>query len=87
MDALLGGIEVLRNDLALLIEMSQGPYPDIAERLECMDDDLVEILDSFEPGEEELWFTEDEDLALFQELQDTGMLSPADIDYFGEEED
>jgi hypothetical protein len=87
MDALLGGIEVLRHDLGNLIEMAEVTAPGLAEALEDVDGMLEEIQLDLEPaGDEELHFIDDGDLELFSELRADGMLTPADIDYFAEEE-
>lgn len=79
-DALLGGIETVRNHVNDLMDLCQDSHPNAYSVLACIDCELEELGRSYDdPGDEEIIYLGDDE-ELFTELREAGMLTPADID-------
>jgi hypothetical protein len=83
-DAVLGGVEHVRNqlqDLMLAVEVS---FPDVYEKLDEIDTELLDLSDALEEHEEAQDFDEDYTFEDFNDLITAGVITPADVDDFAE---
>jgi hypothetical protein len=82
-DGVLGGIEHVRNqlqDLMLAVEIS---FPEVHEKLDEIDTQLLDLSDSLE-DDLEIDFDEDYEPEDFTDLLAAGVITPADVDDFAE---